>query len=94
MLQDAPIAAACHVIDDRSLAQLAEDLGATLTADPHAQARGRLRDYYFDGLAPGQSTERFWAAIDAAIEEHDRAMRDLSRVRVGAASMARTTEDG
>ena len=93
LLQDAPIAAACHVIDDSTIDRLPADLAATIAADPHAAARGRLRDYYFDGLAPGQSTERFWAALDAAIEEHDRAMGDLSRLRIGTNLVTRTPED-
>jgi len=44
--------------------------------------RMRLRDHYFDSLAPGQSTERFWGEVQRAIVEHDAALGDLSRVRI------------
>jgi hypothetical protein len=44
--------------------------------------RHRLRDFYFDSLAPGQSTQRFWDELSSAIHYHDVALRELSRVRV------------
>jgi hypothetical protein len=44
--------------------------------------RHELRDFYFDSLAPGQSTERFWSEMSRAIEEHDQALHALSRIRI------------
>ena len=40
-----------------------------------------MRDYYFDGLGPGESTARFWTELNNAIESHHEAMSQLSRVR-------------
>ena len=41
-----------------------------------------MRDFYFDSIEPGQSTERFWAQLHRAISEHDTALGALRRVRV------------
>lgn len=82
LLADAPVAAAVHVVDDASIAALAGDLGTLLGADTQREARLRMRDHYFDGLAPGESTARFWAALRAEIRGHDQALGELSRVRV------------
>ncbi len=45
------------------------------------QKRHELRDFYFDSLAPGESTTRFWDELSSAIHHHDAALRELSRVR-------------
>ena len=49
---------------------------------PCGRRRHELRDFYFDSLAPGQSTERFWAEVHRAIHDHDSALRELSRLRI------------
>ena len=49
---------------------------------PAGDKRLELRDFYFDSLAPGQSTDRFWTELKTAIHYHDAALRDLSRVRI------------
>ena len=82
LLDDAPVAAASHVVDESSIAGLADDLAALLADDPLRERRREMRDFYFDSLAPGQSTERFWDELHRAITEHDTALRELSRVRV------------
>lgn len=81
LLEDAPVAAAAHVVDASSVDTLAADLQAMLAHDAQRERRRELRDYYFDSLAPGQSTERFWSELTSAIQKHDSALRDLSRVR-------------
>ena len=82
LLVDAPLARAVHVIDRSSIATLASDLGALLAHDSQLDARRAMRDFYFDGLAPGASTTRFWDAVRSAIHSHDLAVGDLSRTRI------------
>ncbi len=82
LVLDAPLAQAVHVLDADSIDTLAEDIRALLAADTQREARDAMRDLYFDGLAPGESTTRFWDAVRASIEQHDAAVGDLSRVRI------------
>ena len=83
LLADAPVAAAAHIVDAASVDALADDLAAVIANDPHHAARAKVRDHYFDGLRPGDSTERFWAELNGAIARHDEALRSLSRLRAG-----------
>ena len=82
LLEDAPIASGAHVVDASSIDSLTADLAAMLAEDPLRQRRQELRDLYFDALAPGQSTQRFWDELASAIHHHDAALQELSRVRV------------
>ena len=79
---DAPLSTAVHVVDSESISTVREDLAAVLADDPDREARRAMRDYYFDGLAPGESTERFWRELQRSMSEHDEALGALSRVRV------------
>jgi hypothetical protein len=82
LLEDAPVASGSYIVDESTIGTLAQDL-ASILADDHLRAkRYELRDFYFDGLAPGQSTQRFWDELKMAIHHHDAALRELSRVRV------------
>lgn len=74
LLREAPVAAACHVIDAKSVGSVGADLAAILTGDPHLAKRRELRTYYFDDVAPGESTKRFYDALNQAIAEHQTAM--------------------
>ena len=82
LLQDAPVASGAHVVDESSIASLEGDLARLLSEDPLRARRIELRDFYFDGLAPGESTRRFWSELDQQIHHHDAALQELSRVRV------------
>jgi hypothetical protein len=82
LLADAPLAAVVPVIDNDSIGSLTEDLAGLLSSDPDEQARGSLRDHYFDTLEPGRSTERFWSELRLAITQHDSALGELSRLRI------------
>jgi len=82
LLADAPLASAALVIDETSIDSLDALLVSALTEDAQHEARRRMRDHYFDGLAPGESTARFWASVRAEISGHDAALGELSRVRV------------
>ena len=82
LLDEAPVAAGSHIVDQTSIADLAADLAAMLADDPMRARRRELRDYYFDSLEPGQSTERFWSEMKNAMRHHDSALRELSRLRI------------
>jgi CDP-glycerol glycerophosphotransferase (TagB/SpsB family) len=81
LLLDTPVAAGAHILDQDTIATLATDLAVIISDDQQQAARSELRDFYFDGLEPGQSTERFWQQTRFEISEHDRALQELSRVR-------------
>jgi hypothetical protein len=81
MLLEAPVAAACHVIDSTNVAGLAQVIATQLEHDPLAEKRRELRRFYFDDLAPGASTRTFHEALVNVIEEHREGverMRELS----------------
>lgn len=82
LLTDAPLASAVHVLDADTVGRFTEDLARLLAEDPTAPERRAMRDFYFDALAPGMSTDRFWAAVENAMREHDSAIGSLSRIRV------------
>lgn len=82
LLDDAPVASAAHIVDAASIGSLREDLAALLAEDHLRERRQEMRDFYFDSLAPGESTARFWDELARAIAEHDSALSELSRVRI------------
>ena len=84
LLADTPVAAGSHIIDATTIGSLSRDLTLMLDSDTLRAERDRLRDLYFDGLAPGESTERFWSSLHDAIARHDGAVAGLGRLRVAA----------
>lgn len=80
LLEDSPVAASATIIDASTIT----DAVALLAPMPGARSDRRLelRDYYFNGLAPGESTARFWTELSRAIREHDAALQQLSRRRL------------
>ena len=84
LLADTPVARGSLVIDGASIGSLRGDLAALLRDDPQRAVRAELRDAYFDGLAPGESTTRFWMELQGAMDRHDAAVAALSRVRIAA----------
>jgi hypothetical protein len=82
LIADAPIAASAHVLDADSIGTLEADIAHLIANPAQQQGRADLRNLYFDGLQPGQSTERFWSELERAISEHDSALQGLSRTRV------------
>jgi hypothetical protein len=82
LLTDAPLAAAVHVLDNNNVATLRTDLAQLIAHDSTRDQRHAMRDFYFDGIAPGASTERFWKELSTAMHEHDAAIGNLSRIRV------------
>ena len=78
LLREAPIAAASHIIDADSIATARSDIAALLADDRFGAERARLRAFYFDDAAPGESTRKFHEALLAAIAEHQ---EGLARMR-------------
>ena len=78
LLREAPIAAASHIIDADSIATARTDIAALLADDQFGAERARLRAFYFDDAAPGESTRKFHEALLAAIAEHQ---EGLARMR-------------
>jgi len=70
LLIDAPIAAAAHVIDSTTIGTARTDIADLLADDRFAAGRAELRRFYFDDVAPGESTKRFHDALVATIAEH------------------------
>jgi hypothetical protein len=79
---DAPVSRCADVVDAGSLPVLAHRLGQRLVADLHRPGREELRRHYFGDLLPGESTERFLAAVDDVIAARDRGLRRLEHVPV------------
>jgi CDP-Glycerol:Poly(glycerophosphate) glycerophosphotransferase len=79
---DAPVSRCADVVDATSLPVLAHRLGQRLVADLHRPGREALRRHYFGDLLPGESTERFLAAVDDVIAARDRGLRRLEQVPV------------
>lgn len=61
---DAPVSQVCEVVDGSTVARVRALLESQLAEDTHAADRERMRQFYFGDLQPGQSTERFLAAVD------------------------------
>jgi len=79
---ESPLAEASYIIDGATIPDLSTELERIITDDDKAAERHRMRTYYFDDLAPGESTRRFWRQLQEAMNEHDAALRELRRVRV------------
>jgi hypothetical protein len=80
LLLEAPIAAASHVLDAASIGSAQVDLARLLAEDPYAEARRTLRHFYFDDVAPGESTRKFHEALLAAINEHQAGVAQMREV--------------
>jgi CDP-glycerol glycerophosphotransferase (TagB/SpsB family) len=78
LLREAPIAVAAHIIDADSIASARADIAALLGDDRFGAERARLRAFYFDDAAPGESTRKFHEALLSAITEHQ---EGLARMR-------------
>jgi len=69
---DAPVSRCADIVDAASIDVLGRTLAARLARDQHRAAREATRRYYFGDLAPGESTERFLAAVEEAVVTRDR----------------------
>jgi hypothetical protein len=75
---DAPVSRCADIVDAGTLPLLAHRLGQRLAADLHRPGREALRRHYFGDLLPGESTERFLAAVGEVIDVRDRGLRRLA----------------
>lgn len=75
---DAPVSRCTDVIDAATISDLTTTLTDRLAADdPYLAERETMRKFYFGELAPGESTERFFAAIGDAVATRDRQLARL-----------------
>lgn len=73
-----PVCRCADVVDSTSLAALAETLASRLEQDVHRAGRDAMRRHYFGDLAPGESTERFLAAVGETVRIRDALMTRLA----------------
>lgn len=90
---DAPISAASDVIDSRTIDSFGSVIAARLEEDALLSRRRELRRFYFGDLAPGESTERFLAAISDVVAKRDELLGRLPQHDVHAAGAAAATGD-
>lgn len=69
--REAPVSRCSYVIDQTTIGELATALPAPLTDDSLREERQRMRRFYFGDGEPGDSTERFIAAVDELVKERD-----------------------
>ncbi|TFH57422.1 CDP-glycerol glycerophosphotransferase family protein [Glutamicibacter arilaitensis] len=67
--RDAPVAQACHVVDQDSVKNVGDLLADALTRDGHKDQRIEMRQFYFGDLNRGDSTKRFQDVIQKLIVE-------------------------
>jgi CDP-glycerol glycerophosphotransferase (TagB/SpsB family) len=77
---EAPIASASHVIDSSTIGTARADIAALLSEDGLAASRATLRRFYFDDVAPGESTKKFHDALRLAIAEHRAGVEQMRRI--------------
>jgi CDP-glycerol glycerophosphotransferase (TagB/SpsB family) len=63
-----PLAACVPVVDEANVAGLTAVLARQLVVDEHRCEREQVRELYYDGVVPGESTIRFLAAIRASMD--------------------------
>jgi hypothetical protein len=93
LAMDAPISAASDVIDERTIDSFGSLVTARLAEDSLLPRRQELRRYYFGDLAPGESTERFLAAVSDVVATRDELLSQLPHHQVHAAGAAAATGD-
>jgi hypothetical protein len=68
---NAPVSRCADIIDASSLGLLTQLLSQRLTLDEDRVSREGVRALYFGDLGPGESTERFLAAVDVTVTARD-----------------------
>ena len=83
---DAPLSVATEVITPSNVEKAAAIIAGVLAHDEHAEHRHQLREFYFDNVRSGESTNRFFNALREAMTTHRADMeraRDLARRGTG-----------
>lgn len=75
---DAPVSRCADVIDSATLPALTATLRSRLAHDEYRTARAAIRAEYFGDLAPGESTERFLAAIEETLAARDAGVQETT----------------
>jgi len=71
-----PLAAHTYILDAATLPQAPARLQESVLVDPLSAERIEARSYYFGDLQPGESTVRFLAAVEAALERRTALMSE------------------
>jgi hypothetical protein len=79
---NAPVSRCAEIVDAGSLGTLAHMLAQRLTIDEHRVSREAVREFYFGDLEPGESTERFLAAVDETMVARDLLLGSPTRAQV------------
>jgi hypothetical protein len=90
---DAPISGAADVINTRTIGSFGSVIRARLSSDVMQAKRQDMRRFYFGDLGPGESTERFLAAIGEVVAQRDHLLAGLPHHQVHAAGAAAATGD-
>jgi hypothetical protein len=77
---NAPVSRCADIIDAGSVGTLSQTLATRLASDEGRVSREAVREFYFGDLGPGESTERFLAAVDEALATRDRLVDSLTAV--------------
>ena len=83
LLLDSPLAADTDIVDSSTIGGLGSLLADRLRDDGRREDRARARKHYFGELAPGESTQRFIAAISDLIALRDQALVGHRKVTIG-----------
>jgi CDP-glycerol glycerophosphotransferase (TagB/SpsB family) len=78
---ESPVAFAATIIDGNSVDKISIQLEKTLQKDDLAAKRAEVCRYYFGGIAAGESSKTYFAAILKSISEHEVAVSELTRTR-------------
>ena len=78
---ESPVASAATIIDGESVDDVSTRLKKTLEKDDLAAKRAEVCRYYFGGIAAGESSKTYFAAILKSINEHEVAVSELTRTR-------------
>ena len=79
---ESPLSLATEVITPSNVASARDLIARVIAHDDHNVTRERLRSFYFDNVQSGQSTQRFFNALQDAITAHSTDMaraHDLAR---------------
>ena len=78
---ESPVASAATIIDRESVDEFSARLKKTLEKDDLTAKRAEVCRYYFGGIAAGESSKTYFAAILKSIDEHEVAVSELTRTR-------------
>ncbi len=76
LLRTSPLAACVNVIDSSTIDDVGSLLGKELAEDLRLADRTWARNLYFDGLGVGESTDRFFAALDELLATRTQLIED------------------